>query len=65
MDDERTWRLAIAALVVAVFALSVDAVTGGAVDTTGLWGFLTAFLGFLGARAVIKTRDGNGKRNGA
>lgn len=58
--DDRTWYLAVGALAVALLGLVLDAVLPAFDISPGFWAFLSAMLGFLGARAAIKSRNGNG-----
>jgi Na+-transporting NADH:ubiquinone oxidoreductase subunit NqrB len=58
--DERSWRLACAALAVSLVAMAVDAASDSFTINNGFWTFLVALMGFLGARALVKTRNNNG-----
>lgn len=61
--DDRTWRLAVGTLASAVVVVLVDAALADFDVPAGFWTVLAASLGFLGARAAIRGRNGNG--NGA
>lgn len=64
MADDKVWQLAIGALLLALVAMVLDALSTSFEVGNGLWTFLAAFMGMLGAYATIRLRNGNG-RNGA
>jgi hypothetical protein len=62
--DDRTWWLASGALGVGAAAMVLDAVVPAFNISPGFWAFLSAMLGFLGARAAIRMRNGDHQGGG-
>lgn len=57
--DDRTWYLALGSLILALFGIGLDAALKSFDLPGGLWGFLSALLGFLGARSYAKAKNGS------
>ena len=56
--DERTWRLALATLAAGVLVPIIDALSTSFDTPAGFFPFLGLVMGFLGAVAAVKGKNG-------